>query len=344
MKINHLKQILILCMSVLLLNCKKEVIDEEPVVYDFTKNFDGKDKIPEVKVTPIEVVKVNSAQVKQSATAEAIIKSLVDSSKVQTGLDKAADAIKAELGDSLIKKIDVSFTPEVLQFLTEGGTLASTDSLTSALVTEIVASGAMDELLAEFVFPSINILNNGGRKKSEEILFGFNAKLNLNFSNADTQDECSDAAKAAYNNSIKSLDSLNAIYIANIELTYQSRIGSFNTTFTQTTVIARYDSLRQVARNVINNAVIAINKLSITETRKEAYRVVFYTLFNDFVKKYNDGQFEDIKANNNAKNINIANAEKAKTADLEVLKTNYDTAKTNINNEINAIPCHNQGG
>ncbi|MDP1817329.1 MAG: hypothetical protein Q8K92_22925 [Leadbetterella sp.] len=349
MKKNQFKFLLILCMGILFLNCKKKVIEEEPVVYDFTKDFKDKGNLPEVKVTNSDTVKLTLSTIKESAEANAIIVSLIDNKKIETGLDKAAKAIDNLLTDTLSKKLDKSFTLPVLDSLTSGKPIGTLNKLSDSLVFQIYKSGALNDLLIEFKFPSIDGVVIGlGRKKVSDPLFIFDPKLNVNYSNASTQDQCSDAAKAAYDKSKKSLDSVNTVYQGQIKLTYENKVKEFNADAASQILGAsfKYDSLRREARKVTDNAILAINNLPTVYNAfiKELYRNVFYSLFALYINIYNDALSADLQAIIKAKELNLKSAQTARDNDLGLLKSNYDASLKSIADVINAIPCHNQGG
>lgn len=334
-------------MGILFLNCKKKVIEEEPVVYDFTKNFEDKGKLPEVKVTNSDTVKLNLSTIKESAAANAIIVALIDNNKIETGLDKAAAAIDVLLSDTLSKKLDKSFTPAVLESLTLGNPIGTVNKLSDSLVAQIIKSGALDELLIEYKFPSIDGVEIGGRKKVSDPILIFNPKIKVNFSTAATQDECSDAAQLAFDNTKKSLDSVNNVAKGQISLVYDNKVKEFNTDAAGLTLntTLRYETLRRRARKVTDDAVLAINGFpNVNSTTKEGYRNVFYTLFAYYVNIYNNGLAADLRAIARANELNIKSAQTARDGDLALLKSNYDASLKSISDIINAIPCHNQGG
>lgn len=276
MKNKHFKFLLIMGMGILFLNCKKKVIEEEPKVYDFTKNFEDKGKLPDIKVTNSDTVKLTLSTIKESAAANAIIVSLIDNKKIESGLDKAARAIDALLSDTLSKKLDKSFTTAVLDSLTSGKPIGTLNKLSDSLVFQILKSGALNDLLIEYKFPLIDGAVIGGRKKVSDPLFIFNPKMNVDFSTAATQDECSDAAQLAFNKSKKSLDSVNTLYQDQIKLAYDNKVKKYNADAASQIARSgyRYDSLRREARKVTDKAIFTINNLpiSVNEITKELYR------------------------------------------------------------------------
>ncbi|MGR3812142.1 hypothetical protein [Jiulongibacter sp. NS-SX5] len=323
--------------------CKKDPIDE-PIEYNFEEEF-GEVELEEVEEVEPEATTSTEAETVESEAAEAALSGLANG-EVTAELSTASSAISSTVEAEDIEATLAVMDENAVNELAAGGSLPAEAQST---IDAVLASGALDAFLSTVVDPTVDGEDVSARKRATdnpqkaEYLYG-PTEVNLGI-----QDECTDAAQAAFDPAKATLDGLKTTQETAVTNTYNTRVTTINSEYDTDIAAstAKWQGKIQDRTALILSLIVNIDaNTEMDATTKSLLKLIMFSKLADDIAKFNGQMAKQLSADAIKRDKKISKAGVARDTQLAAIQSVYDAELARITGIYQAAvnSCHNQGG